>query len=399
MEYDVPLLKDTNANVKLLGLEELMIPFLQFTSSQRVSMFASHIVQALPPEHAEHPYIYTGYENIIGKYSFNPTERDQEIYILDVIPKYPENRGAKPLKFNPRYTVIYVGKDDGQVHYFHLDKYTKGTDGYGYKNEWMNTSMLKPDVVVPRDVIFSKSPSHIGNNGYGMGCNANVAFISFPEVNNDAFLVSDRIARKFETTAIHTMDIDIKPTQAPLNLYGDQEDHRFLPDIGEFVREDGIICGFRSPNDSTFVSDMMSLNTPYVLHDDLYYAPPGSQIIDIDFYASPMKNKVKTDRAMYAQVDKYLQPMSQYWQRVIACYNKVKDNKKISLSPEFSTFVTRAMAFEMSSGKKIPGFNKKPDIKLCRGKERIEFIHVTITYKYRRVCSNAFKISDRLMAY
>ena len=222
---DGPLLADTNASVKLLGLEALLVPFPQNTSSQRISMFASHIVQALPPEEAEHPYIYTGYENIIGRYSFNQTERDQDIFVLDVIPKYPETKGANPIKYNPRYTVIYVGRDDGLVHYFHLDKYTKGTDGYGYENTWMNTSMLKPDVIVPKEVPLSKSPSHIGEHGYGMGTNVNVAFITLPEVNNDAFLISERMAKKFTTTAYHTAAIDIFPDQVPLNLYGDEDDY------------------------------------------------------------------------------------------------------------------------------------------------------------------------------
>ena len=49
MYDDGPLLRDTNASVRLLGEEALLFPFLQFTSSQRVSMAAAHIVQALPP--------------------------------------------------------------------------------------------------------------------------------------------------------------------------------------------------------------------------------------------------------------------------------------------------------------------------------------------------------------
>ena len=394
MEYDVPLLKDTTASVKLLGLEALLVPFLQFISSQRVSMFSSQIVQALPPWHAEQPFIYTGYENIIGKYSFNSTERDQDMYILAVIPKYLENRGIKPLKYNPRYTVIYIGREDGMVHYFHLDKFTKGTDGYGYENVIMNRSMLKPDLIVPKEIEFSKSPSHIGANGYGMGVNANVAYLTLPEVNNDAFLISERLAEKLTTTSICTIAVDIKANQVPLNLYGDDEEHKFLPDIGEFVRDDGIICGFRTPTDSTFVSDMMSLSTPHVLHDDLYYAPPGSQIIDVDFYVGQGRNRVRTDRALYAQVDKYLQPMNTYWTNVIKCYEKVKE-RNIPLSPEFNTFVTRAMAMSIASGIRVPGIQRKQDIKLCKGKERIEFIYMKITYAFTRKVNNAFKLSDR----
>ena len=393
-ESDGPLLRDTNASVKLIGLEALLVPFLQHTSSQRVSMFASHIVQALPPKEAEHPYIYTGYENIIGEYSINRTERDQDIFVLDVIPKYPENKGAHPIKYNPRYTVIYVGREDGLVHYFHQDKYILGTDGYGYENVWKNTSMLKPDVIIPKEVELSSAPAHIGKHGYGMGSNVNVAFITLPEVNNDAFLISERMARKFTTTAYHTVSFNIFPDQAPLNLYGDAEEHKFLPDLGEFVRDDGIMCGFRTPTDSTFVSDMMNLDTPHILHDDLYYAPPGSQIVDIEFYASPIRNKLKTDRALFSQVDKYLVPTIQYWQRVWSVYDSVK-KKGIPLSPEFNTFATRAGAFMMAYGYKPTGITRRPDIKLTLGKERIDHIYCKVTYRYRRLVVNGMKFSDR----
>ena len=394
MEHDGPLLKDTTASVKLLGLEALLVPFLQHTSSQRVSMFASHIVQALPPEYAEHPYLFTGYENIIGRYTFNRTERDQEIFVVDVIPKYIERVGIRQIKINPRLTVIYIGREDGLVHYFHHDTYTCGTDGYGYDNTWSHTSMLKPDMLIPKDVEFSRSPSKIGKNGYGMGTNVNVAFLSLPEVNNDAFLISDRMARKFTTKFYSTVEFDIHPDQVPLNLYGDDEEHKFLPDIGEYVREDGILCGFRSPTDSTFVSDMMSLNTPHVLHDDLYYVSPNSQIVDIEFHASPLRNKVRTDKNLFVQVDKYLQPYVKYWQRIWNNYQELK-KKEIPLSPEFNTLATRAGAFIMAYGLRPQGMNRKPDIKLCKGREKIEYIHCKIVYKKDRLVAPGFKLSDR----
>lgn len=398
MEQDCPLLKDTNASVKLLGLEALMVPFLQFTSSQRASMFASHIVQSLPPDKAEHPYIYTGYESVIGRYDFNQTKRDQDMYIIDVIPRYPENKGAKPLKMNPRSTVIYIGQDDGMAHYFHLDRYTKGTDGYGYWNNIYNQNYLKPSVIVPKEINFSSSPSHLGANGYGMGVNANVVFMTLPDVNNDAFIISDRLAEKLHTYSFSTLVINISPNQVPLNLYGDQEEHKFVPDLGEFVRDDGILCGFRTPTDSTFVSDMMSLSTPYTLHDELYFAPPGSQIVDIDFKVSATRDRVKTDKALFSQVDKYLDPDKEYLKRIYRAYDYIKKNN-IPLSPEFNTFITDTMAPLLTYGHKIPNIHSKKNkhsIKLCRGKEKIEFICLEITFATPRSIDNANKISDRV---
>ena len=66
MKDDGPLLQDTTASAKLLGAEANLIPFLQSTSAQRVSMSSQHIAHSLPPKRPEHAYIYTGYETIMG---------------------------------------------------------------------------------------------------------------------------------------------------------------------------------------------------------------------------------------------------------------------------------------------------------------------------------------------
>jgi len=390
-----PLLDNTNMDIRFIGLEALLAPFQQFTSSQRAAMFASHTVQALPLHEAEHPKIFTGYESIFGKYDFNPTKRNQDIYILDVVPKYPINRGIHPIKENPSYTVIYRGLNDSKVNYFILEKYGKGTDGYGYVQKWINTNLLTKGNYINKDVKFIKSPCNIEENMYGMGVNANVAFMTLPEVNNDAFLISESLAKKMTTTSVNTIDLKINPNQIPLNLYGDISEYKFLPDIGERVRNDGILCGFRTPTDSTFISDMMEseLSVPHPCHDNLYYCPSGSIIADIDFYVN-YKKKIKTNKELFTQVDKYRIANINYWQRVLSIYEECK-NKKYELSPAFNTLVTRCMAMLISNGVQIKELPKRTSMDLIKKKDPIEFIYIKLTYVYDRKVNLAFKLTSR----
>ena len=58
-----------------LGLEATLCPFLQFISTQRGSMFAANIAQALVVNGAEFPRIFTGWEKQFGEYEFNTTKR------------------------------------------------------------------------------------------------------------------------------------------------------------------------------------------------------------------------------------------------------------------------------------------------------------------------------------
>lgn len=393
LEEDGPLLRDTTVTVKLLGAEALLVPLPQMTSAQRMSMSAQHIVHSLSPKRPEHPYLFTGYESIFGRYDFNSTKRNQDIYIIDVIPKYQENYGALQIKVNPMYTVIYVGKDDGKVSYFNMERYGKCTDGYGYKNEWMNTNYLQKDMLVPKEMELSRATAHIGTHGYGLGINANVAYMTIPEVNNDAFAISDTLAEKFTTVAVSSISGDIYIDQLPLNLYGDDLEHKFMPDIGECVQDHGIICGFRNPTDATFVSDSLSLDTPHPQCDDLYYAPVGAEIIDIEFYTGINKNKVKVDPGLFSQVDKYLDPMNMYWSRIVKAYEEIK-HKSYGISSEFNTLVTRAMCMLFASGKKVNGFNKRMDVKLGFGKEYIDFVRFKITFAYERKLQLGYKLSD-----
>lgn len=375
---------------RLLGFEMLLCPFVMHNSSPRMDMFSAHLPQAQLLKGGEHPKCFTGYESIVADYTFDTTERDQDAEILAVIPKYRTISGAYQINDNPTIVVVYLGLEDRKIHYFEINKYTKGSGGYGYYNNQHNHHLLNPGTYLSKDTKLVSSPIHNGEK-YGLGVNANVAFMTLQGTVEDAFVISRSLAKKMQSRSIKTMTILVSPSQHPLNLYGDDSEIKFLPDIGEMVREDGILCGLRSPNESTFISDTLDqeLYNPQHLHDKLYYAPAGSIILDIDFYV----NKSKVPAHLYTQVEKYVEAINIYHKRIVEIYKEYKH--KYELAPEFNTLVARATERLIAGGIKIRDMPFKSNTKLSDKDSLIEYLQIEVTYTHPIDVSRGFKISGR----
>ena len=385
--FDYEYEEHSTIDHRIAGLELLMGVFSTNTSSPRLDMLSKHISQAMCLKGADFPFLFSGNEKTIGEYEYSTCDRQQDVEILSVIPKYLFTAGHS--SETPEFTVICRGLQDKKIDYFTVSKYTKGTDGYGYYNKLMNQHMLQPGTYLNKDVKLSTSPIHKGNQ-YCLGINANAVYMTMPGTVEDAFTISQSMADKMGTTSIRTMTIQIFPNQHPLNLYGDENEIKFMPDIGEKVRDDGILAGFRTPTDSTFMSDTLpnKLGEPNYLHDKLFRAPPGSTILDINCYM----NKANAPAHLWTQVDKYINASVNYYKQIIDVYNSVKGE---AISGAFNTLVSGAMSKLLAAGYKTRGIKSRSKVSLAQKESRIEFLQVEITYAHTLKVSNGFKITGR----
>jgi hypothetical protein len=171
--------------------------------------------------------------------------------------------------------------------------------------------------------------------------------MTMAETVEDAFCISDELASRMESTAIKTVIIDVDKNDIPLNVYGSEEEYKFFPDIGENIREDGIICALRQAHDSTVVSDMseLALAIPQYSHDNITYAESsGAVVLDIDIWWNPSK-KVKTPPHIFSQVEKYREGHKFYCARVVETYIKECVKAHREAAPEFISLVDRCESF------------------------------------------------------
>ena len=268
--------------------------------------------------------IQSGYETKIGKYEFDKSTRDQDVQIVAVIPKFRVNAGLQKIKNNPSLTVIYIGADDGKVGYFEVDSYTELYSGFGYINKQMNFDQLQEGRLVSKSTKFVTSPNH-EDGLYKMGVNAKVAYLPLWATTEDAFVISRSLQKQLTHMVIDSVTIDVKIDDIPLNLYGGENEYKTFPEIGEQIREDGILIGFRKQNKSSFLTDMTDerLRHAEEFHDDLYRAEAGATVIDVEIFTNHKKYQELLANTAYEQLMQYQQQYHSYWSAIVDVYEQV----------------------------------------------------------------------------
>ncbi len=388
-----PMMENLNADLRLLGGSSLLSPLMQHNSSQRMGMFNSNNVQALIPYGAEIPAVASGYEREFMKYTFNTTRMEQNATIIACIPKYKQNVGRSPIRFNPSFVLIYIGEKTGQIHYKDVSRYTRCTDGFGYENI-IRENFLRAGVGIVEGTEITHSKAIKGSQ-YGFGVNANVAYMSMKETTEDAFCMSQSLADRLTSTGIKQTIINIDRNMVPLNLYGSSDEYKFMPDLHEEIREDGILCAFRNVNDASMIVDMTdhSLMIPQTIHDEVYYAPePNAVVIDVDVYKNPNR-QIKTPPHILSQFDKYVENNLDFHHKILEIYEKECKLGGRKPSPEFSVLVCRAWEMLTANKQKIPGI--KSSAKFTYKGEPVKFIQLVITYKYENKVTKGSKSTGR----
>lgn len=372
---------------RAIGLTSLLCPGVANISANRLELFAKNIGQTRVPDKPEFPSIFTGYEMLFGDYTFNSAARPNEIKIISIIDKYAMQISGIPAGSNPMRTVIYRDMKTGEVSYFNIRRFTSHTNDYGYENI-MRTNIQVGDVISPDTEIYS-SPIKDGNI-YKLGLNANVAFVTVLETTEDCFCISESIAEKLSPKSIETKAITVNMKRYPLNLYGDAEQYKIFPDIGETVRPDGVLCAFRPIRKFSAISDLQPNKLTEINHifDQKVYAHPGAKVVDIEIF---MDNRGKLPDRVYDQVRIYHEAWLSYWREIVSVYDQFKS---LPISDKFNTLVTRAMSRLLAAKQSVPGIGKRPKVILVDGFNPVT-LKIKITLMHQVIVNKGHKSSGR----
>jgi len=378
--------------IELLGGYMCISPFSDHNSGSRDDMFSSHLSQFQLPEHGEFPNLFTGGEIIVKDYEYNSCELTDDIEVLSIIPKYNFFlEGKSVILNNPIYIIVFKNLSNNEIDYISLETYMKFTEGYGYENKFLNSHMLSLNSIIPKGTKLYTSKAHHGEE-YRIGVNANVAFMTLTETIEDAFVISKSLAKKLSPSGIETISIQMNMQNLPLNLYGDDIDYKIIPNIGDTIRRDGVICAFKNIDDVSVINDLKQdkLITYNKLFDTCFYGKAGAEIIDIDVYLDP---SIKLP-SYFNQIKIYHDSIMTHYKNIYDVYKKYKDS--FVISKKFNTLVTRAMSFLYLNGNSIDGIRSKRKKKITLAdKDKPISIRVDITYKYKKEIVNGFKITGR----
>ena len=101
---------------------------------------------------------------------------------------------------------------------------------------------------------------------YAYGINANLCLATLLETAEDGIIISKSLANKLKYHIVETLSIEFGSENIPLNMYGDINNVKLFPEIGETIRDDAIVMATRPHNEFyCSLEDMTKVNYAFDL--------------------------------------------------------------------------------------------------------------------------------------
>ena len=378
----------TDIDIRLLGLTGLN-PYARHNSSPRAAMFTKHIGQMLTISNPEIRRIQSGIDREFGRYTHS-VKFNNNSTVLRVIPQYPAALKTSNIRYNPLTTVIYEDADSDiqevcvkQIPGYHT---LHQQFGFNYKKNKRFSDYIREGSNIAAGTIVANSPNVDDDGNYRFGVNAKVAYTSQVGGIEDGIVVSESFLEKLKINIYEDRVIQFGTKQLPLNMYGNEDFFKIIPDVGERIREDGVLAVLRdfdidlAPADLS-VEAMQEPNT----FDEYIYGHPNAEIVNIRITHNPSKDDIMLTN-MDEQLQKYLNAQTRYYNEIVKEYNRLRreTNGRVRISNELHRLVADAMA--MTDEKNRLKYNDKNN--------KLDCWALTITFRYQLKADIGYKLTD-----
>lgn len=359
---------------QMIGIHSLFSGVLHNSPSRSV-MTSQHLAQHLKVSGLEPPRVMVGLEWEIGKYTFSTT-MPHTGEIVRVIQRYKP--GASGINGVPQLAVIYRKEVNNQYDYFTIDHYRSFHQYFGWQNKTTPAmNLLYVGSKILAGTKFADSPGVTDCGAYCYGVNFETACIDIPGVAEDGVIVSRSALKKLRIKVYETVEISFGRNSVPLNLYGNKDNYKIMPDIGEYVRPDGL-CFVTRPNLPLMSPALMNqrdlMNVDHVFDEKVYTREKsvdektanteqvhGGKVIDIQVVRNP-DCQYYLPPSMTAQLEKYAQALKSFSSDLLSFENKyLGDLRRIhrdarpNFSPKLIRELTRARAVTGHSSTRFQG--------------------------------------------
>lgn len=345
---------------RMFGLTNLGFP--EDTDSSRLYMFTSHLKQTLCITNPDVPHIMTGFENTFGKYNRAYKFFKGTWEVIDIIYKYGKN-GV--------YTVVLYNAETETYDMIEKTEAENLTEKFGYLYNTDRMDELKIGDRITDECLY-KSTSYDAHMNYRYGKNAKVYYSTSNDTLEDAFVVRRGWAEQVKSVEVDDVFVVINDNDVPLNLYGTEEEYRFMPDIGERVIN-STLCATRRINKDHLLYDFQSQNMRKIYSTDTdYYVSKDSIIYDIDIYYNGQEPF--PDNIFFRQIKYYYDMQCKYAERILEVATKIKESGK-HYTLNVSMFIDRYQHFN------------DPEYKWVHREKGRAFSNMLIEFKVRSLVS------------
>lgn len=314
------------ANKKYAGSPALVgssgMTFFGYNNSTRTNMLTSHMNQFLNIMTPEVPFVFTGMERTAGRHSSGYKKTHGKIKVFRKVYKF-ENLVEHPYF----YQMFYWDYDKQQYDvYERRCVHDLGQDfGYPMNNERIDA--LVEGTEVKGDEVLSKSNSYDKTMNYRFGTNMIVGYTFDPTEYEDAATISYSAAKANMSLVSAKKKFGWNNNDIPINIYGDDEEYRPLPWIGEEVS--GVIAASKPLINQQVFNDFKHENLTEV--DDscrsIYINGTGT-VVD---YEILLNNPDMPKDSFTAQLWQLIDSQNRYWKKIQdTCIEIAKSGKKYS---------------------------------------------------------------------
>lgn len=389
-----------------------MNPFINHCSSARGIMLGSHFSQSLVLNNGEERIIQSGLEKQFGDNTF-AKKPEEDVRVIKVIDRY-NSIDYSGIDIVVEKLFIVESLETGEIDYINVPYFNRLHQYFGFRYK-VNPELLesiKPGDILPKGTILADSPAVTDNKGYKYGVNGNLCLINLPETTEDGAVVSESFVEKMSYSTFETRTVEFGANSFPLNIYGDENNYKPFPDIGELINEDSVVMVLRDYDDElapalTSINDVRDFDP---LFDKAVYMPGPGEEKEITDHKTGMKKKVnygrvvdikvwsspKTKKEVYTGTGdmfaRYVEGLKKHYLEIIKMYeeltvDKYRKNvrKEVKLSDRLHRLIIEAMAIANTNNDNITYKNRN---------EMLDLYRIEITVEYTYVPGIGSKISD-----
>ncbi len=381
-----------------VGMEYLAIAsmnsYVVCDTASRLEMMCGHIGSCLTIAKPDIPIISTLMENQYGKYTFSKKVKTN-VTVIKIVDQYIRTATEDNINENPLKVIIVECDETREIDYITVEDFHSLHQQFGFrynKNE-KAIHAAKYEKHIKAGTILADSPNVDEHGNYRIAAQANVVFLSVPAVIEDGIVISESFAARCTTRCFSTFTVGWGGGRYPINLYGkdDTDEYKITPDIGEYVRDDGLLIAIRKHDPVRAVVDQTkwALKEFEPFFDDPVYVEAGAKVININVLTDDKARKT-TPVGMEAQAMKYVRAKRRFYQDIIDVYEELvkRRGKKLKITPKFHRLVYEAYL-------DIGDFGKKDRVtKMYRGVPLDDY-RMEITIEYELVPTIGYKFSTK----
>lgn len=279
----------------------LLQPFNNTNSGARKIMHGVHRDHVFPLINGEKAIVETGYEIRFGDRSSSVLSTDANYHVVAKISKF---------SFSPNhhYWLIVEDRENKRLDMIQRISYEYITEEYGYLYNNQFVDSLYPGAYIPKDTIVQKSLAFDEYNNRKDGVNFNIAYMSLDQNMEDSIIISQSAADKLVSPLIKPVQIMINENNIPLNLYGNDNVYKCIPDIGEEIK-DNILIALRKEKkeEMVFTESVDRLRKPMMSDEKKLLT---GRVIDVNIYCNNPDNLNQYHNGQFKMYYGELQRMS-----------------------------------------------------------------------------------------